>query len=191
MILAVVVLVVVALAAGAAGVVVLTGDDGDDDERGGTTTEQGAESTTTDGTESTDGPSSTTTTETSDSSTTTEPADDAVDQVVGSWTGTYTCVQGLTRLELDIDAGDGPGEVTATFSFSAHPSNPDVPTGSFAMAGTATEEDGLVLEPGAWIDRPGRFETVGLTAPLPSPPDRMTGTVEGASACTTFEVTRG
>lgn len=177
----VVVVVVLLVTAGVLFVVVGGDDDESADDRGTTTTEQDDDaSTTTASTEPDD-----TTTES------TEPAsDEAVDSVVGSWSGTYDCAQGLTVLDLDIEPGDAPGEVTAVFSFSAHPSNPDVPSGSFEMSGTASAADGLVLEPGDWIDQPPTFSPVGLTAPLPTVPNVLQGQVQDAPGCTRFQVSR-
>lgn len=177
----VVVLVVLIVTIGV--VVVLVGGDDEEatDGRGTTTTEQEDEG----GTTSASSEPDETTTASTEAAT-----DDAVDRVVGSWSGTYDCAQGLTVLDLVIEAGEGPGEVTATFSFTAHPSNPGVPDGSFAMSGTATEADGLVLEPGAWIDQPPDFTPVGLTAPLPAVPTVMQGTIEDAPGCTRFQVSR-
>ncbi|MEV0589641.1 serine/threonine-protein kinase [Nonomuraea sp. NPDC050310] len=107
--------------------------------------------------------------------------------LAGTWTGEYTCTQGVTALTLTITGT--PDALKATFAFGADPSNPGVPTGSFAMRGTV--EDGVLrLRGDRWIDRPGDYLMVGLLARLaPERPDRLDGTVE-SDGCTTFSLHR-
>ncbi len=52
----------------------------------------------------------------------------------GTWEGTYVCRQGLTNLKLVVKA-KSTTEIDAVFLFSAHPQNPNVPSGSFRMTG--------------------------------------------------------
>ena len=81
------------------------------------------------------------------------------------WIGQYTCPQGPTALELTIETrGDA---TTAVFAFGPLDSNPTVPNGAYRMTGTKLDANGIVpyrLEPDAWIDRPDRYEMVGLVA---------------------------
>lgn len=128
-------------------------------------------------------------------STTSAPPDDAADEkeppVTGTWEGTYICNQGVTGLTLTIEAGSE-GALTGTFEFYAVPENPDVPSGSFHLAGTYTGGE-LTLIGTDWIDRPGNYITVDLQADAPGiTPDHITGTVtpsDGTPGCTTFTVT--
>jgi hypothetical protein len=64
--------------------------------------------------------------------------------VVGVWTGTYTCNQGLSGVRLTI-TGAGGDTVRATAEFCAVPSNPGVPDGSYVLTGNYSASGGLVL----------------------------------------------
>ncbi|RVX45051.1 serine/threonine protein kinase [Nonomuraea polychroma] len=108
--------------------------------------------------------------------------------VAGRWTGTYLCNQGKTALELTIKETSS-DELEAVFAFEADPSNPGVPSGSFAMSGRL---DGRVLELKGerWIDRPGEYVMVDLRATLTQDrPSTIKGTIL-AGGCSTFEVER-
>ncbi|MBL3669314.1 protein kinase [Streptomyces sp. M2CJ-2] len=109
--------------------------------------------------------------------------------VVGAWRGSYLCTQGKTRLGLDITSSGG-GVLEAVFEFSAHPDNPDVPTGSFAMIGTY-EEGRMVLRGDRWIDQPGNYLMVDLEADVPQGnPAAIEGEVVNSFGCSTFSVVR-
>jgi serine/threonine protein kinase len=109
--------------------------------------------------------------------------------VVGNWTGTYTCSQGPTNLNLTINDQAG-GGITAIFAFGSA-SNNSVPPGSFAMKGTYSGGT-LTLNPDHWIQRPTDYEMVGLTAHVQgTAPTSISGNVIGQqSTCTTFNVAR-
>ncbi|MDT9687300.1 serine/threonine-protein kinase [Streptomyces sp. P9(2023)] len=127
--------------------------------------------------------------------TTTSPTadDDVPNPVVGNWWGSYNCSQGVTRLSLRITASPT-GALEAVFSFSAHPDNPGVPSGSFRMVG-AYEEAGrrMVLRADRWIDQPDGYLMVDLEARVPAgeQPLAMDGdVVNDDTDCTTFAVVR-
>ncbi len=106
----------------------------------------------------------------------------------GVWDGTYTCNQGLTRLRLTL-AHKGDDRITGILRFSADPSNPTVPTGSYTVSGSLTGGS-LELHGDSWISRPGVYLMVSLSARLsPADPDRIQGTVDG-TGCSTFTVQR-
>jgi hypothetical protein len=117
----------------------------------------------------------------------TEPASASATALVGMWKGHYYCNQGLTRLELTISAGATSDALSAKFAFSADPSNPDVPSGSFAMQGTYVNGR-LSLQGDHWIDEPVGYIMVDLTADV-GPNDH---TINGAvsAGCSTFSVDR-
>ena len=69
--------------------------------------------------------------------------------ISGTWDGSYTCSQGQTGLRLVITSASG-GMLTAVFNFYAIPSNPDVPSGSYAMTGTYSAA-GVTLTQEYWI----------------------------------------
>jgi hypothetical protein len=107
--------------------------------------------------------------------------------LTGTWKGSYDCAQGETGLRLVIQAVPG-GTVTATFNFSAVPSNPGVPSGSYTMTGTFSSA-GLVLTQNQWISQPPGYEMVDLSAEPPSQGGTvLRGTI--TTCGTTFTLTR-
>lgn len=114
----------------------------------------------------------------------------------GTWEGAYTCNQGLTALKLAITA-KSPTEIDAVFLFSAHPSNPNIPSGSFRMKGdfeifnSRDIPDLLDLKGTTWMNRPSGWETVDLKGNISISKRKITGNV-GSSVlplgCSTFEV---
>ncbi|WP_433179877.1 protein kinase domain-containing protein [Actinoallomurus sp. CA-150999] len=122
---------------------------------------------------------------------TTPPGAAGTAAVVGTWQGTYTCAQGLTNLQLVIGPSTTDGGVEATFNFSANPSNPSVPSGSYTMQGTFVSRH-LELRGERWINRPGAYEMVGLSADVPEDrPSRISGSVVAdTGGCTSFSVNR-
>lgn len=115
------------------------------------------------------------------------PSPQVLPAIAGTWTGTYTCAQGLTGLRLTINNSGG-GALTATFVFYAVPSNPGVPSGSFAMTGTYSAS-GLVLNQDHWINEPSGYSMVDLVAPPPTG-NTLQGTVQAVGGCTSFSVSR-
>ena len=119
----------------------------------------------------------------------TDQGDDDVTPLVGTWQGAYVCNQGETGLTLTISEGPD-GKPEAVFAFGPTPTNPDVPRGSYKMAGTFIG-DVLTLEGGDWIERPDGFLTVDLEARISDPAgDTISGSVVGAPGCTAFTVKR-
>ena len=107
--------------------------------------------------------------------------------LTGTWAGTYVCSQGETGLRLVIQAVAG-GALTATFNFSAVPSNPSVPTGSYTMTGTYSSA-GVALTGDQWISQPSGYDMVDISASLPSQGGTtLNGTV--TSCGTNFTLTR-
>jgi hypothetical protein len=100
------------------------------------------------------------------------------------WIGDYDCAQGRTTLFLRIlDAHDQ--KVQALFGFHHAPTNV---TGQFLMAGTFDEKTGrVILDPGAWIDRPQGYLTVGLDGGVSRDGKRFSGKILGAG-CVGFRL---
>jgi len=98
-----------------------------------------------------------------------------------TWSGAYVCTQGETALQLHVTAVDH-GKVDAIFEFDHGATH-----GTFRMRGTYDDgRQALDLTPGAWIDRPGNYMTVGMQGHVA--PDGRTygGGITGAVGCTTF-----
>ncbi len=105
--------------------------------------------------------------------------------VSGDWVGAYTCVQGVTALDLAIKTLRT-GELRALFHFRADPSNPGVPEGCYAMTGVIAGSQ-VSLKPDRWLLQPRGFSMVGLEGRLAQ------GRIEGRISfpgCTSFEVAR-
>jgi hypothetical protein len=103
----------------------------------------------------------------------------------GDWEGTYGCSQGLTGLDLRVEATSS-GKLTAFFDFYPVIANPGVPSGSFAMSGTY-DADGVTLSPGKWLVEPSGYETVGISGATPG--SQGINTFRGSvsvSGCKTF-----
>ncbi|WP_147471615.1 hypothetical protein [Nocardia stercoris] len=106
----------------------------------------------------------------------------------GKWTGSYTCSQGRTALELDITS-DAAADIEAVFTFGPTADNSAVPAGSFAMRGTLSGQT-LSLTGDHWIQRPPGWVMVGLSAAVNGTrPQSISGSVV-ADGCTTFSITR-
>ena len=107
----------------------------------------------------------------------------------GTWSGEYTCNQGLTGVTLTITRGE-PDDVQALFHFYEAPSNRGVPDGCFEMAGRFDPASGeLRLEGGRWLLRPRGYIVVDFIGRLEAASGRFDGRVEGYN-CTTFRLTR-
>ncbi|WP_134766674.1 hypothetical protein [Nocardioides sp. 1609] len=110
-------------------------------------------------------------------------------EIGGSWTGTYRCPQGTTKLNLTMASlGDGDG-VQAVFEFGPTRNGPDVPNGAFLMEGTIADGE-LVLAGTEWLDQPDGYGFVGLRADVPDATvDSLTGEVTDGG-CSTFTISR-
>ncbi len=113
----------------------------------------------------------------------------------GTWEGTYLCGQGLTKLKLIINAQKSTN-IDAIFIFSAHASNPTVPSGSFKMKGVYKNlnsvdiPDTLELKATRWINRPSKYDTVDLQGNVSPSEKRIVGNVLNASNCSKFDVVK-
>lgn len=76
-----------------------------------------------------------------------------------TWVGSYHCPQGRTELTLRITGVRG-STVRAVFEFN-HP--PSGAAGSYMMSGRFDKSGNhIVFEPGAWIDQPENYVSVGM-----------------------------
>ncbi|WP_341528969.1 hypothetical protein WKK05_06485 [Nostoc sp. UHCC 0302] len=113
----------------------------------------------------------------------------------GTWQGTYLCAQGLTNLKLVI-AAKSTTDIDAVFLFSAHASNPTVPSGSFRMKGIYTIFNSpeipntLELKASSWISRPSGYITVDLQGNVSPSDKKMVGNVLNAPGCSKFDVVK-
>jgi D-alanyl-D-alanine carboxypeptidase len=115
-----------------------------------------------------------------------------LDFLNGSWEGTYVCRQGLTNLKLVITAKDA-NNIEGVFNFSAHPSNPSVPSGSFRMKGSYRSSPSpgapasLELKGTTWITQPSNWVTVDLRGDVRASERKITGRVI-TPGCSSFEL---
>lgn len=115
---------------------------------------------------------------------------------LGSWTGSYVCTQGLTGLDLTVEASPG-GQLVALFRFYGLPGNPTVPSGAFRMSGRVAPDGRVVLlaSEADWIEHPRRYIVVGLAGAVSADGTRFTGVVTNGDGspsrgCTTFSLMR-
>jgi hypothetical protein len=109
--------------------------------------------------------------------------------VVGRWKGSYLgCAQGPTGLRLVVKRKGRTGNrLKATFSFHALPSNPAVPSGSYAMTGYYFP-GGVALYGTRWIHQAPGYNMVNLVGVSPRPgAKRFRGVIVD---CTTFSLKR-
>ena len=109
--------------------------------------------------------------------------------LTGTWSGTYTCPQGVTQLNLGL-VQKPDGAINGIFEFSPAPGDEGAGAGSFTLAGRVSGSS-LILRGDRWIDRPANYEMVDLTARLSaSDPDVIRGEIS-APGCGGFIVRRG
>ncbi len=77
----------------------------------------------------------------------------------GTWTGTYVAPQGQTKAKIVISKVSKDGYATGKFYFSATPTNPKVPSGSYTITGGYDKKTGKVTFAGdEWITRPSGYD---------------------------------
>lgn len=77
----------------------------------------------------------------------------------GTWTGNYVAGQGETRVRLAINQVSKDGYAVGKFYFSATPTNPKVPSGSYTIVGGYDKKTGKVTFAGdEWITRPSGYD---------------------------------
>jgi hypothetical protein len=104
----------------------------------------------------------------------------AASAIAATWTGTYTCSQGLTGLRLTIKAAAG-NALYATFAFYPVPSNPSVPSGSYSMTGFM-DPAGIFLNGNQWISQPAGYDMVNIVGDPPAGENtNLSGSVPGCS----------
>jgi hypothetical protein len=107
--------------------------------------------------------------------------------LAGTWTGSYSCSQGITGLRLVIRVHGS--ALAATFSFYALKRNPGVPSGEYTLTGTYSATR-MTLKPGHWLKEPAGYEMVGLTGGAPTDHGKVLRGRISNPACSTFSVTR-
>lgn len=82
----------------------------------------------------------------------------------GNWSGTYEQNRGHSKLDLSVGGTTADGFATdAVFAFSATPTSPSIPSGSYTLKGGADKTTGLVtLEGDLWIDQPEGYVFVDI-----------------------------
>lgn len=99
------------------------------------------------------------------------------------WIGKYRCAQGETDLALHIERIYGTN-VDAVFEFSHAPSGAG---GSYHLRGRIDDNGRLAFSPGAWIDQPPGYVTVGMHGVVRG--DDYSGRIDNGS-CGDFHVSR-
>jgi hypothetical protein len=114
----------------------------------------------------------------------------------GVWSGQYNAsswgnnAADYAELKIEIPKVESDGSVEAICSFSALPTNPSVPSGSFsAIGGIDYPSLRVTLEPQEWIERPEDYNLIGFMGYLRVEDSTLTNTVS-AGNYTEFEVTK-
>jgi hypothetical protein len=113
---------------------------------------------------------------------------ETADALVGTWRGSYGCIQGDTGLLITITDVDGLS-FEGEFAFYALPDNPSVPDGRFAITGTYHPRSrGVEIEGARWLQRPNDYSTAGLSGTLSEDQRTIAGKVL-YSGCAGFHLT--
>ncbi|HVW65053.1 MAG TPA: hypothetical protein VHB01_08560 [Nitrosospira sp.] len=97
-------------------------------------------------------------------------------RVSGKWVGSYECFQGKNGATL-ILTGHKTGYVEGSFSFYPTSSNPKTATGRFVLTGSYYYDGSLILDSGAWVEKPEGYIPISLKGKVNSAFDTFTGTV--------------
>lgn len=82
-------------------------------------------------------------------------------QLKGTWNGTYVANQGKTKARFVIDKVSDNGRFSGIFYFSAVPSNPTVPSGSYTITGRYDKAKGSVTFIGnQWLIKPYTYSII-------------------------------
>ena len=113
--------------------------------------------------------------------------------LVGTWRGSYVCLQGKTRLTLIIDSQSNDG-FNGYFHFHPPKSNPVAREGCFGVSGRIDPAGRVTIDAGQWIARPEGYVTVNLDGRLAGNGRSMSGDVHGPrgveTRCQQFRVDR-
>jgi len=108
---------------------------------------------------------------------------------MGDWVGGYTCAQGYTGGTLQISEIHGKN-FNGVFKFYPTPKNRSVPVGSYYVYGQYdAESNRILINPGAWIQRPKSFYNTVLVGGFDPVKDSFSAYFQGVSGCTSFEAT--
>ena len=113
--------------------------------------------------------------------------------LLGTWRGSYLCLQGKTGLTLTIDKQAG-SALSGYFHFYPPLWNPLAKEGCFSVRGEVDGANHVKLDPVRWITRPDGYVTVGLDGNFSPARPTITGLVIAPppieNGCQGFEVDR-
>ena len=87
-------------------------------------------------------------------------------ELKGTWNGTYIAYQGKTKVRIDIKSVTRDGFISkGTFNFSAVPTNPSVPSGSYTLKGGYDKQTGEIVFAGSeWLVHPSGYIFIEIHA---------------------------
>lgn len=96
----------------------------------------------------------------------------------GTWNGTYTAGQGETKITIEIPDVTADGFfIDGKVYFSALPTNPTVPSGSFSLIGGYDLTSGKINFSGnQWIEQPDGYSMINFDAYIDLVNKQITGT---------------
>lgn len=110
---------------------------------------------------------------------------------LGSWVGSYTCVQGSTGATLQIDSLKG-DQFKGTFRFYPTTKNPEVPAGKYEVFGEYDRDSQRILiNPGKWINRPHDYYNTIMIGSFDPVNRTFSAYFQGITGCTSFEAHQG
>ena len=98
--------------------------------------------------------------------------------LVGTWRGSYVCLQGKTGLTLTIDS-QSDENFSGYFHFYPPKSNPVAREGCFSVNGRVDGSGRVTIDAESWITRPPGYVTVNLDGKLTGAGRSMRGDVRG------------
>ena len=120
-------------------------------------------------------------------------AQEEAPSVIGTWRGSYVCLQGKTSLTLTIDRQSGTS-VSGYFHFYPPLLNPFAKEGCFSVRGEVDGTRHIRLDAARWITRPEGYVMVGLDGVVADAGVSLSGTVIAPppieNGCAGFEVER-
>jgi clan AA aspartic protease (TIGR02281 family) len=110
-------------------------------------------------------------------------------QVLLEYSGSYSCVQGLTKLTLRILKPTSVSDPNVIFAFGPDILNPRVPNGEYwGQDSFSANGSRFTLTPVRWIAQPPGYIMVGLEGVSSDGGATLEGQVVGGLGCTTFSV---
>ena len=119
------------------------------------------------------------------------PAQERAMSLVGTWRGSYVCLQGSTGLTLSVTKQSG-NRFSGFFHFYPTRWGPVAKEGCYSVDGTLDKSGSIIIDTGRWITQPDGYVMVGLRGTLDKTGLSMSGQVKAPppieNGCQAFEL---